>query len=327
MKIQKNLIPAAFACTIIVAFSLFTRESSAQRAWYILFAIIGIAVGYILFKTDGSVVWPALLYGLIAVLASFSILLNGSSFTHGRWLTVSPVKPLVNLYIPGLFVLLLPLIIWLRDQQRSLLVATTLGLVLLLSLLTQSIDGYLVVTAALFAILDARHKVARVIVLLLFALFCFSRCYHDLLLPFDIPVAQWEGIHLLGPSHVQTADIRFLTSVLDDPAFITAEVLYRFGALPCALLLISFAILLARLIDDKQKGTYSIRVRTACFVLFTSRLVIHLLSVVVLISRGDQVAQTYMPLTGSNCAVMAEFALIIWIFLGNHIWKHDNAPS
>lgn len=168
---------------------------------------------------------------------------------------------------------------------------------------------------------------ARVIVLLLFALFCFSRCYHDLLLPFDIPVAQWEGIHLLGPSHVQTADIRFLTSVLDDPAFITAEVLYRFGALPCALLLISFAILLARLIDDKQKGTYSIRVRTACFVLFTSRLVIHLLSVVVLISRGDQVAQTYMPLTGSNCAVMAEFALIIWIFLGNHIWKHDNAPS
>ena len=154
MKIRVKDAAVLIAATVLAVISLLVRDTIAQRMWYLFVMFCGGGVGYVLSKRLGRGMWEIFLYCVVAILSVVSLLLGWDTFTHGRWLATS----VINLYIPGVFPLAAPLVVWLKEQKKLLLAACAWGGLVLVSLLMQSVDG-LILCGGILAMLVWEKKV------------------------------------------------------------------------------------------------------------------------------------------------------------------------
>ena len=317
MKIERNDLVALIGATMVAVLSLYVRDNTAQKALFVFFMAIGIAAGYMLSKHLGTRKWEMLLYGTVVVLSVLSLLLAWDSFTRGRWL----VTPIVNLYIPGLFLMTLPLVVWLKNQRKLLLAACALGFLVLITLLMKSVDG-LIFCIVLFAVLVWERKSARTIVMILgIALYVLMLWHHS---GFTTPVetGMWQGMRAIGSTQPVSADVLFKTAVLEDFNYGGAEVLYRFGIIPFVALLVAFGLIISWVAKDRCRN-HNRSLRQAFLTYLGVRIAVHFIGMGLLISKGMLVSVTALPFMGDGCSVFAEYAMLVWAMSIPYTNEHE----
>lgn len=279
MKIRVKDAAVLIAATVLAVISLLVRDTIAQRMWYLFVMFCGGGVGYVLSKRLGRGMWEIFLYCVVAILSVVSLLLGWDTFTHGRWLATS----VINLYIPGVFPLAAPLVVWLKEQKKLLLAACAWGGLVLVSLLMQSVDG-LILCGGILAMLVWEKKAIRIAVLFLITALLGLLIWHQ----FNIGV----------------------NAVLN---YGVLRVLYRWGFIPYAALTFALGMIFSGLSDAGNRN-----LRYAFMILIVARVAVHYICMAIQLETGVLISLTELPFMGHGTSNFTDFAILIWALFSAH---------
>ena len=282
MKIRIKDAAVLIAATVLAVISLLARDTIAQRMWYLLFMAIGAGTGYMLSKRLGHGVWEVLLYCVVAILSTVSLLLRWDTFTHGQWL----VMPVLNLYLPGLFPLAAPLIVWLKERKKLLLAVCTWGGLVLVSLLMQSVDG-LILCVCVLAILVWEKKAIRITVFFLAAVLLGLLIWHQ----FNFG----------------------MIATMDDVNDGVSGVLYRWGFIPFAMLTFALGMVFSGLSDAGNRN-----LRNIFMIFVVVRVSINYICMAIQLETGVLISLTELPFMGHGMSIFTDYAILVWALLSAH---------
>ena len=291
MKISKKEVAVLIAATVMAIISLIMRDNTAQRAWYLLFIATGVRGGYMLSKCLGRGKCEILLYGVVAILSVVSLLLGWTTFTHGQWM----ITPVVNLYVPGLFPLAAPLVVWLKERKKLLLAACAWGGLVLISLLMQSIDG-LILCVCVVAMLVWEKKAIRITALFLAAVLLGLLIWHQ----FNIG----------------------MIATMDDVNYGVSGVLYRWGFIPYAALTFALGMVFSGLSDAGNRN-----LRNIFMIFVVVRVAVNYICMAIQLETGVLISLTELPFTGHGMSNFTDYAILVWALLSAHTEEEPFLPK
>lgn len=282
LKIKKKDMAVLIAATALAVISLLVRDTIAQRMLYLCAIVVGVGIGYVLSKYLGRGKCEISLYCVVVVLSTASLLLGWNTFTHGRWLATS----VMNLYIPGLFPLAAPLVVWLKEQKKLLLAVCTWGGLVLISLLMNSVDG-LNLCVGVLAMLVWEKKAFRITVLFLATALLGLLIWHY----FN------SGV----------------TAVLDDINAGVAEVLYRWCFIVYAVLTFVLGMIFSGLSDARNRN-----LRNVFMIFIVTRVAAHYICMAIQLETGLLISMTELPFMGHVTSNFTDYTILVWALLNAH---------
>ena len=282
LKIKKKDMAVLIAATALAGISLLARDTIAQRMLYLCAMVVGVGIGYVLSKHLGRGKCEILLYCVVVVLSTTSLLLGWNTFTHGRWLVTS----VMNLYIPGLFPLAAPFVVWLKEQKKLLLAVCAWGDLVLISLLMNSVDG-LILCAGVLTMLVWEKKAFRITVLFLASALLGLLIWHQ----FNIG----------------------MTAVLDDINYSVAKLLYRWGFIPYAVLSFALGMIFSGLSDARNRN-----LRNVFMIFIVVRAAVHYICIANKLETRVLISMTELPFMGHATSNFTDYTILVWALLNAH---------
>ena len=249
---------------------------------YLCAMVVGVGIGYALSNHLGRGKCEILLYCVVLVFSTVSLLLGWNTFTHGRWLATS----VINLYFPGLFPLAAPLVVWLKEQKKLLLAVCAWGGLMLISLLMNSVDG-LILCVGVLTMLVWENKAIRITVLFLATALLGLLIWHQ----FNIG----------------------MTALLADINYSVAELLYRWGFIPYAVLSFALGMIFSGLSDARNRN-----LRNVFMIFIVVRAAVHYICMAIQVETGVLISLTELPFMGHTTSNVTDYTILVWALLNTH---------